>query len=125
MSAALSMASTGGVSAPWDSDIEADPDPPDWTRNLDPDVVEKMSPKEKQRQEVVNGTPDLSYFYAFQLVCLASVAGRTSATRKWTPRLGLLDPTSGRADSIQMARGLLSGAKSRSKNGGAVFASDL
>lgn len=63
VSAALSMASAGGLSAPWDSDIEADPDPPDWTRNLDPDVVEKMSPKEKQRQEVVNGTPT-SYFYS-------------------------------------------------------------
>ena len=48
-------ASTGGASAPWDSDIEADPDPPDWTRNLDPDVVDKMTPKEKQRQEVING----------------------------------------------------------------------
>ena len=41
--------------APWDSDLEADPDPPDWTRNLDSDVVDKMTPKEKQRQEVVNG----------------------------------------------------------------------
>ena len=38
-----------------DRDLEADPDPPDWTRNLDPDVVDKMTPKEKQRQEVVNG----------------------------------------------------------------------
>jgi len=43
------------VQAPWDSDIEADPDPPDWTRNLDPDAVEKMPAKEKQRQEVING----------------------------------------------------------------------
>jgi len=41
--------------APWDSDLEADPDPPNWTRNLDSDIVDKMTPKEKQRQEVVNG----------------------------------------------------------------------
>ncbi len=55
VSAALSVASAGGVLTPWDSDLEADPDPPDWTRNLDPDVVDKMTPKEKQRQEVING----------------------------------------------------------------------
>ena len=57
VSAALSVAScnAGGLLTPWDSDLEADPDPPDWTRNLDPDVVDKMTPKEKQRQEVVNG----------------------------------------------------------------------
>ncbi|XP_046445840.1 uncharacterized protein LOC124195459 isoform X10 [Daphnia pulex] len=56
VSAALSVAScnAGGLLTPWDSDLEADPDPPDWTRNLDPDVVDKMTPKEKQRQEVVN-----------------------------------------------------------------------
>ncbi|XP_059352052.1 rho guanine nucleotide exchange factor 11-like [Daphnia carinata] len=54
VSAALSVASAGGVLTPWDSDLEADPDPPDWTRNLDPDVVDKMTPKEKQRQEVIN-----------------------------------------------------------------------
>ena len=55
VSAALSVASAGGLLTPWDSDLEADPDPPDWTRNLDPDIVDKMTPKEKQRQEVING----------------------------------------------------------------------
>lgn len=41
---------------PWDSDLEADPDPPDWTRNLEAELLVKMSTKEKQRQEVINGT---------------------------------------------------------------------
>ena len=46
----------GPLLTPWDSDIEADPDPPDWTRNIDQEIIDKMTPKEKQRQEVVNGT---------------------------------------------------------------------
>lgn len=46
---------SGGMLTPWDSDLEADPDPPDWTRNLDAELLVKMAPKEKQRQEVING----------------------------------------------------------------------
>lgn len=44
------------TSAPqWDSDAEAEPDPPDWTKNVPEDVLRSLSPREKKRQEVING----------------------------------------------------------------------
>ena len=56
-----SVSSLGTVSAPagqvstlCDSDIEADANPADWIGNLSADVVEKMTTKEKQRQQVIN-----------------------------------------------------------------------
>jgi len=51
----VATGSSGGVLTPWDSDLEADPDPPDWTRNLEAELLVKMTAKEKQRQEVING----------------------------------------------------------------------
>ena len=42
-------------SALQDSDLEAEPDPPDWTRNVDPAVIASLSDIEKKRQEVLNG----------------------------------------------------------------------
>nr|XP_018910906.1 PREDICTED: rho guanine nucleotide exchange factor 11 isoform X3 [Bemisia tabaci] len=43
------------TSAPqWDSDAEAEPDPPDWTKNVPEDVLRSLSPREKKRQEVIN-----------------------------------------------------------------------
>ena len=68
ISIALSTTSFGqgsGVLTPWDSDIEADPDPPEWTRNLDPDVVDKMTAKEKQRQEIINGNIENMFYYIY------------------------------------------------------------
>ena len=74
-SSGVSIALSGGTSAsssfgagvgggplltPWDSDVEADPDPPDWTRNIDQEIIDKMTAKEKQRQEVVNGIFNLN-----------------------------------------------------------------
>ncbi|XP_075211643.1 rho guanine nucleotide exchange factor 2 isoform X3 [Lycorma delicatula] len=44
----------GGTTPQWDSDAEAEPDPPDWTRNVPEDVLSKLSPSEKKRQEVIN-----------------------------------------------------------------------
>lgn len=38
-----------------DSDTEAEPDPPDWTRRVDENVLKSMTPREKKRQEVING----------------------------------------------------------------------
>ncbi|KAK6619063.1 hypothetical protein RUM44_003445 [Polyplax serrata] len=37
-----------------DSDTEAEPDPPDWTRRVDENVLKSMTPREKKRQEVIN-----------------------------------------------------------------------
>ncbi|KAI5741903.1 hypothetical protein M8J77_000951 [Diaphorina citri] len=39
---------------PWDSDTEAEPDPPDWTKSVPEDILRSLSPREKKRQEVIN-----------------------------------------------------------------------
>jgi hypothetical protein len=39
----------------WDSDLEAEPDPPDWSRGVDEDVLKNLCAREKKRQEVING----------------------------------------------------------------------
>lgn len=38
-----------------DSDLEAEVDPPNWQENVDWDVLKVMKPKEKKRQDVING----------------------------------------------------------------------
>ncbi|BES88380.1 Regulator of G protein signalling-like domain [Nesidiocoris tenuis] len=38
----------------WDSDMEAEPDPPDWTTLLPEDVFAQMGPNERKRHEVIN-----------------------------------------------------------------------
>ncbi|KAF4522084.1 hypothetical protein B566_EDAN004069 [Ephemera danica] len=37
-----------------DSDMEAEPDPPDWTRLVSEAELKQLSPREKKRQEVIN-----------------------------------------------------------------------
>ncbi|XP_071449532.1 rho guanine nucleotide exchange factor 11 isoform X2 [Hetaerina americana] len=44
-----------GNSTSWnDSDTEAEPDPPDWTRNVPDDVLRQLTAREKKRQDVIN-----------------------------------------------------------------------
>jgi hypothetical protein len=38
-----------------DSDLEAEPDPPDWSRGVDEEVLKNLCAREKKRQEVING----------------------------------------------------------------------
>ena len=38
-----------------DSDFEADRDPPDWRVFIDKEEMDKLKPKEKKRQDVING----------------------------------------------------------------------
>ncbi|KAJ9582237.1 hypothetical protein L9F63_003366, partial [Diploptera punctata] len=38
----------------WDSDLEVEPDPGDWTKGVDEEVLKQLSAREKKRQEVVN-----------------------------------------------------------------------
>jgi len=60
-SAAGTSAGTPGVAGgypphtEWDSDTEAEPDPPDWTKGVGEDVLKNLSVREKKRQEVING----------------------------------------------------------------------
>ncbi|XP_049802572.1 rho guanine nucleotide exchange factor 12-like isoform X3 [Schistocerca nitens] len=46
--------SDSGSSAPLDSDLEAEPDPPDWMQGVEEEVLQNLSPREKKRQEVIN-----------------------------------------------------------------------
>ena len=39
----------------WDSDAEAEPDPTDWSRGVDEEVLKNLCAREKKRQEVING----------------------------------------------------------------------
>jgi hypothetical protein len=38
-----------------DSDLEGEPDPPDWSRGVDEEVLKNLCAREKKRQEVING----------------------------------------------------------------------
>ena len=39
----------------WDSDFEAERDPPDWRPNMNQDELARLKPKERKRQDVING----------------------------------------------------------------------
>jgi RhoGEF, Guanine nucleotide exchange factor for Rho/Rac/Cdc42-like GTPases len=41
--------------AEFDSDLEAEPDPPEWSRGVDEEVLKSLCAREKKRQEVING----------------------------------------------------------------------
>jgi len=38
-----------------DSDIEVEQDPPDWIKEVPDDILSQLEPREKKRQEVLNG----------------------------------------------------------------------
>ena len=39
----------------WDSDFDTEPDPPDWRHSIDQDELNQLNPREKKRQDVING----------------------------------------------------------------------
>ena len=39
----------------WDSDFETEPDPPDWRHTINQEELASLNPREKQRQDVING----------------------------------------------------------------------
>ena len=41
-----------------DSDIEAEADLPDWTARLSPEAVERLTSKDRKRQDTINGKRD-------------------------------------------------------------------
>jgi hypothetical protein len=47
-----------GSAAEWDSDLEAEPDPVDWSKGVDEEVLKHLSARELKRQEVINGRSD-------------------------------------------------------------------
>lgn len=38
-----------------DSDFDTEPDPPDWRVAISPEEMAKLKPKERKRQDVING----------------------------------------------------------------------
>uniref|UniRef100_A0A0C9S1B8 ARHGEF12_2 protein n=1 Tax=Fopius arisanus TaxID=64838 RepID=A0A0C9S1B8_9HYME len=38
----------------WDSDVDVEPDPPDWSQGVSEEVLARLSNSEKKRQEVIN-----------------------------------------------------------------------
>ncbi|KAG8222211.1 hypothetical protein J437_LFUL001303 [Ladona fulva] len=54
-SGAWSKAESVGFTVAWnDSDTEAEPDPPDWTKAVPEEVLQRLTPREKKRQDVIN-----------------------------------------------------------------------
>ncbi|CAB0037399.1 unnamed protein product [Trichogramma brassicae] len=43
------------ASASWDSDVDVEADPPDWSQSVTEEVLASLSNTEKKRQEVING----------------------------------------------------------------------
>jgi len=39
----------------WDSDIDIEADPPDWTQNVEEQELRQLTSREKKRQGVING----------------------------------------------------------------------
>lgn len=52
---------SSGTPANLDSDLEIEPDPPDWNRNVDPQTLVKLSTLDLKRQEIINGNILLFY----------------------------------------------------------------
>ena len=53
-SASLEHVQPTTAAAPWDSDVDVEPDPPDWSQSVSEDVLASLSATEKKRQEVIN-----------------------------------------------------------------------
>ncbi|XP_051166448.1 rho guanine nucleotide exchange factor 11 isoform X3 [Leptopilina boulardi] len=46
--------SASNTSTSWDSDVDVEPDPPDWSQGVADEVLARLSNSEKKRQEVIN-----------------------------------------------------------------------
>lgn len=53
--AAAAAAVHHASSASWDSDVDVEPDTPDWSQGVAEDVLASLTSSEKKRQEVING----------------------------------------------------------------------
>ena len=61
----------------WDSDFETEPDPPDWRHTINQEELASLNPREKQRQDVINGESNSQFQFTnpnpiekfFLLVC--------------------------------------------------------
>ena len=63
-----SSAGSGPREIEGDSDFEAERDPPDWRPKMSQDELARLKPKEKKRQDVINGKTNkilVCYIYIF------------------------------------------------------------
>ena len=51
----------------WDSDFETEPDPPDWRHSINQEELAQLNPREKQRQDVINGESNSQFQIQIQL----------------------------------------------------------
>ncbi len=51
----------GQTQSYWDSDFETEPDPPDWRHSINQEELNQLNPREKKRQDVINGEPFLIF----------------------------------------------------------------
>ena len=51
----------------WDSDFETEPDPPDWRHSINQEELAQLNPREKQRQDVINGETNSQFQIQIQL----------------------------------------------------------
>jgi len=47
--------SATNASTSWDSDVDVEADPPDWSQAVTEDILAQLSNSEKKRQDVING----------------------------------------------------------------------
>lgn len=62
-STASSASAQAAAAAAWDSDMDIDPDTPDWQSSVSEEILARLHPEEKKRQEIINGkilNPQLS-----------------------------------------------------------------
>ena len=63
-SATTSSSSQFNTQSYWDSDFETEPDPPDWRLQIDQEQLNSLNPRERKRQDVINGTSNrLGHFH--------------------------------------------------------------
>ncbi|XP_046751992.1 rho guanine nucleotide exchange factor 12 isoform X4 [Diprion similis] len=48
------VATSANTTASWDSDVDVEADPPDWSQGVAEDVLARLTNSEKKRQEVIN-----------------------------------------------------------------------
>ena len=53
---ATTSSTTLNTQSYWDSDFETEPDPPDWRLAIHQEELNQLNPRDKKRQDVINGT---------------------------------------------------------------------
>ena len=63
-----SSAGSGPREIEGDSDFEAERDPPDWRPKMSQDELARLKPKEKKRQDVINGKTNKRFIFHMHMI---------------------------------------------------------